>query len=88
MDFRGEPADVSQIRRAVPENCGKGHSVNVAGRGSFRRVHVAVRIEPDDSDPVFVLVVIGGESRHAAYRYRMVSTEDDRDRASSRADST
>ena len=55
--------------------------MNVAGRGSFRRVHVAVRIEPDDSDPVFVLVVIGGESRHAAYRYRMVSTEDDRDRA-------
>src|SRR5262252_2406955 len=67
MNFRGEPADARQLRRAVSKNGGERHSVNVAGWGSFRRVHVAMRVEPDDSDAVFVLVVIGGESRYAAY---------------------
>src|SRR5262245_17182296 len=48
--FWSEVEDMSQLFGAVAEKGGHRHSVNVAARRNLGRVHIGVRVEPDEAE--------------------------------------
>src|SRR5215210_1627706 len=44
-----ESRDVSQLAEAITEQGGKRHPMYVSRRGRLRRIHVRVRVKPNDS---------------------------------------
>ena len=54
IDFRCETANIRKLWCAVAKQRGQRHSVNVAGRSCLRGVHIGVRVEPDQSQCLFL----------------------------------
>src|SRR2546423_866754 len=77
VELGREAFDVGQLRRAVTEEYRERHAVNVSRRRRLRRVHVCVRVEPDEADRLFALAVERRDARDRADGYRMVAAEDD-----------
>ena len=50
IDLRVVAQQVDQFRGAGAQNAGQRHAVNVAARAALGRVHVGVRVEPDQAD--------------------------------------
>jgi hypothetical protein len=48
MDLWGSPADSGQLRRLAAEQRGERHAVDVAAQRRGGRVHVAVRVDPQE----------------------------------------
>ena len=52
--LRREAADARELRRLRSEQRGERHAVDVAAAGGRRRVHVAVRVHPDQAERLLV----------------------------------
>ena len=46
---------VRELGRPAPDDAGQRHAVDVAAGTGFRRVHVGVRVEPDQADGLLAL---------------------------------
>ena len=78
LHLRREPADSRQLRRLLAEQRRERHAVDVAAAARRRRVHVAVRVDPDQADPPVAAAheIRGGRNR--AGREAVVAAEHER----------
>ena len=63
LDLGVKAAEIDEFRRAVAHQRRQRHAVHVAGRRTVRRVHIAVGVEPDISDALFLLAIEAGDAR-------------------------
>src|SRR5262249_15591460 len=77
-DHREALAELRQRVRPEAHDRGERHAVHVAGRRRLRRVHVRVRVEPDQADLLLLAVVGARDARHRAAGDRVVAADDER----------
>src|SRR5712692_36598 len=75
--FGLEAEKVDELGSAVTHDGGERHAVNVAGGGGFRRIHVAVGVEPKVADLFFVLAEMGSDAGGNPYGDGMVAAENE-----------
>src|SRR6185503_16399972 len=78
IDLWRETADTRELRRAQSQQSREWHSVNIAGRRAFGRVHVGVRLEPDQAESLFVLAIVSSRAGKRSDRDRMIAADNDR----------
>ena len=78
LDHRSYAAQVGQFGRSIAHDRSERHAMNVAGRRGFRRVHIAVRVEPDHADALRLLAEMRGDAGRRADRDRMIAAENER----------
>ena len=77
-DFRRKSENIGEIRRPQAGDGRQRHAVNVAAGRSLRRIHVAVRVNPDE--PCFLVLppVEFGDAGHATGSDGVVAPQDQR----------
>src|SRR5258708_6304915 len=80
LGFGLEAQKVDEFGGAVAHDGGQRHAVDVSGRRGLRRVHVAVRIQPEVADLFFILAKIIGDAGGYASRDGMVPAENQREK--------
>jgi hypothetical protein len=73
--LRGEAAEARELRGLGPEERGQRHTVNVAARAAGRRVHVTVRVHPDQAKRLVLAPHVIGGRRDRAGRQRVVAAQ-------------
>ena len=79
--FGEKPPMRGQLRRFGTEQRRERHAVDVAAQRGAGRVHVAVRVHPDQADRLVLAPHVGGGRRHRPGRQAVVAAEHDRDPA-------
>jgi hypothetical protein len=79
VTFGEKAADARELRGLGPEDRRERHALDVAARRRARRVHVAVRVDPDETERLVLAPQEIRRGRDRAGRERMVAAQHDRD---------
>src|SRR5262249_43914694 len=79
--FGLEAAEIYKFIGAIAHDRGERHAVDVARGRRVRRVHVAVRIEPDVTDFLFVFAKMSTDASANSRRDRMIAAEHKRQKS-------
>ena len=75
VDRRGHAADGRQLHGLGTQQRGEGHAVHVAAGAGVRRVHVAVRVDPEQAETLVALPGGGGAGGDGSGRQAVVAPE-------------
>jgi hypothetical protein len=78
IDLRSIAEDLRQFPRALADTTGQRHPVHIPARARIRRIHVGMRINPDDADSLLPLFPSLCNSGHGTGRHRMITAQNKR----------
>ena len=79
LDRGGRPADGGELAGLRSQQRGERHAVDVAAGARIRRVHVAVRVDPEQAEASALTPGSGGGGGDGARGQAVIAAEDDGD---------